>query len=190
MPNVTQEQIFSLLDTCETIPTLRKIREDLGGGSLETISRAVRAYRDARISETLSAMPDGVRTLCTDLGKKVWLAASGRITEAYSAAKAEAETQISAAEEELKRLEEENLRLVHKIEENANQTARILGENEQLRRSLAAVESKLEERDAAVSELRRQIDNMQKSIISLTAGKSAAEAELAAYKRMQETPGN
>lgn len=202
---VTQAEIFELLKQYDinNLPTLRELRTMLGGGSLETISRSIHAYRRMQAEEAASQMPDAFRdafrTAFDACAKDAWAVAAAHARLAAAMAEAADKTHVEKLEKDFTQLDaalstaqleitDRDKKIQSLIESAAvakaeakaavEQATAAKAEAEELRSQLAQMAADLAAANARAGELDRQ----------LTAAKSDAAAlseQLAASKVAQ-----
>ena len=181
---ITQKDIFDFLDASDpdTRMTLREMRSLLGGGSLETISRAVRAYRKAKQERQNAEMPEIYSQVFQKFAREVWELTIEQAKKEVEKAEAAAEENVTKLEATVKDLDE-RLAVCHG--ENNDLKARVASLTEDAAKQKAlldvAEERALEfagERDAA----RAEAENLKKALSEAKIAQATAEAALAAYK--------
>lgn len=181
---ITQKEIFDFLDARDpdTKMTLREMRSLLGGGSLETLSRAVRAYRQAKVEQQALAMPEAFAQAFQKFALDAWTLALEQTKEAVAQAQAVSEENVTKLEATVKDLDE-RLAVCHG--ENNDLKARVAALTEDAAKQKAlldvAEERALEfagERDAA----RAEVESLKKALSEAKIAQATAEAALAAYK--------
>lgn len=182
---ITQKDIFDFLDARDpdTKMTLREMRSLLGGGSLETISRAVRAYRKVKQERQIAEMPEVYSQVFQKFAREVWELTIEQAKQEVAKAEAAAEENVTKLEATVKDLDE-RLAVCHG--ENDELKARIVALTEDAAKKKAlldvAEERALEfagERDAA----RAEVESLKKALNDAKIAQATAEAALTAYKR-------
>lgn len=192
---ITQEQVN---EVCSAIsaeggtPTLIKVREALGSGSMATIAKMVREWKGAGEAVTaaapVSATPDSVQALAT----KMWAEAQRIAAMQYEALRAEMAAQVEAAEQALETAyaewsaEKAQMVQLHKtafenmdgtIEAQRQQIALLIAERESAYKTASVAEAV---QMAAQQEARRYAELAQqlaKSLESIKAAPATKQAQ-------------
>lgn len=182
---ITQDQVVSYLrqNRPDPIPTLRKLRDIFGGGSIETISRGVRAYQEEQTKTAHVRRPDDFSDQVSRLEDPLWDLLRPLIAAAEEKTKARLQAEITTAKEAAAELESECEDLRRKDEARAEQLDRCISEVGKLGRQLASTQAKLEAAQDTTTNLLQEISSLRTQLQTAETERAKAEGALEAYRR-------
>jgi len=182
---ITQEQVAEYLrqNKPSPTPTLRRLREILGGGSLETISRGVRLYLSEQSAPKPQERPSDFSDLMGELETPLWNLIKPMLETAADQARAQLLPQIKKATEAVESLEQECDNLRAKDAAREDQLGRYVSEAGKLGRELASTKAQLEASQTLVSSLQQEIERLRSQLQTAELEKAKAQGALDAYRR-------
>ena len=174
-------------------PTNDQVRERMGGGSLSHISPVMREWRESRKAEIVAAleMPSELKKVVeTSLGQ-VWASASKLATASVEKFRLEAETamedsarerdealaEIQRLEGRIADLEKAHIEKVEAANQVKSELEKEKDDNAKLTANNAALQARIEDRDAQIKELKSELSesrsqnkHLQEELIVLAKG--------------------
>ena len=182
------DTIHSLLDQAAAqghpIPSLRQLRAQVGGGSLTTISEAVKAWRLAHL-EGSGQMPTLDEQLKLELGQLLWTVLQPELQKRIERIQAEADKRISIENAEPNKLREAAAELYEEAKAFNRQADDKLAETESIQKENAALREKLERLERENQDLKellrtsRELETLHQADL-VKAKEAAAAAEVSA----------
>lgn len=182
---ITQDQVTEYLrqNNPSPMPTLRRLREILGGGSLETISRGVRAYLEEQSQPQAQACPAVFSDAVSKLEAPLWNFVRPLMESAANNERSRLLPQVQAAKETVEALELECDNLRAKDAAREDQLGRYISEAGKLGRELASAKAQLEASQTLISSLQQEIEQLRSQLQTAELEKAKAQGALDAYRR-------
>lgn len=180
---INQEQVIKYLRVHRPspMPPLRKLRDILGGGSLDTISRGVRAYLAEQSEIQKTKRPNDFSEVVAELEEPLWELLQPLIDEAKNQLRKKLQAEINAAKEAAESLEAECDELRRKDEARAAQLGRVMTEAAKADRELATTRVKLETSQETNTKLLQEISSLRTQLQAAETEKAKAQGALEAY---------
>ena len=175
---ITREDVITYLKRLpvdQSIPTMRDIRADLGGGSLATISAGVNAYLEERACAPAieHAIPHAFEQSGRDLLVKLWGIAAKEIAESEALAKKELQGEVEIVRKNSETLQKKVEELEETVREKDDRAAALKLEREELKMQLAKLYGEAEA-------LRRQVNELSAALQKERSAREVAERTAAA----------
>ena len=166
---ITREDIIKAAETLEkngVNPTMAAVRDHLGGGSFATISPVLRGWKESRkvAQAVVLEMPGELKTVLDNLGAEFWGTASRLSNQKLATVQAEAETSVTAAEEERDEAINDILRLEEALSDSKqaqekahHDCANLEAHNLDLKEQLIRLEEKLAHCHTEAEQLRADL---------------------------------
>lgn len=188
------DTIHSLLDQAvaqgQPVPSLRQLRAQVGGGSLTTISEAVKAWRLARLEES-GQIPTADEQLKLELGQLLWTVLQPELQKRIERIKAEADKRVSIEIAEANKLREATAELYEEAKALNRQADKKLVEAEATQKENASLREKLERLERDNRELEkllkasRELETLhQAELVKAKEAAAAAEASAMTLRKL------
>lgn len=188
------DTIYSLLDQAsaqgQPIPSLRQLRAQAGGGSLTTISEAVKAWRLARLEES-GQMPTADEQLKLELGQLLWTVLQPELQKRIERIQAEADKKVAIEIAEASKLREAAAELYEEAKALNRQADDKLAETESVKKDNASLQEKLERLEQDNQDLKellkasRELEaQRQADLMKAKEAAAAAEASAATIRKL------
>ncbi len=188
------DTIHSLLDQAasqgQPIPSLRRLRAQIGGGSLTTISDAVKAWRLARLEES-GQMPVIDDKTKLEFGQLLWGVLQPELQKRIERVQAEADRKVAIEAAEANKLREAAEELFeeaktanHQAEAKLTQVASIIKENTSLQEKIDRLNQENERlKEAMAASLERE-ERLRANLEKAKEAAAAAEASAITLRKM------
>lgn len=192
--NDTAREVHSLLDQAvalgQPIPSLRRLRALIGGGSLTTISDAVKSWRLTRLEQKgqMPVLDDGQKL---ELGQLLWNVLQPELQKRIEQVQAQADKKVAIEIAEANKVREAASELLEEARAtNAQAEARqaefdaVAKENASLRDQIAKLTEEIERQEKMIQAGREREVRLQENLERAKEVAAAAEATVITIRRM------